>query len=46
MVSDKERKSILESFGMKFVRIPDREVKQNLNGVMQYLENRVFKLVK
>ncbi|MDR9418663.1 endonuclease domain-containing protein [Gracilimonas sp.] len=45
-VSDEERQKILESYGVSFIRIPDREVKQNLDGVMRYLEMKVGEMLR
>jgi very-short-patch-repair endonuclease len=43
--SDQERQKLLESYGVKFIRIPDIEVKRNLDGVVQYLEAKVRELL-
>lgn len=43
---DEERQRILESYGVKFFRIPDREVKQNLDWVVRYLEAKVKELLE
>lgn len=42
--SDEKRQELLESHGVKFIRIPNKEVKRNLDGVMRYLEMKVMKL--
>ncbi|MCL2540087.1 MAG: endonuclease domain-containing protein [Firmicutes bacterium] len=38
---DKERDEYLKSFGLKVVHILDIDVKQNLAGVMQFLEENI-----
>jgi very-short-patch-repair endonuclease len=44
--SDEERQTILESYGVKFIRIPDKEVKKNLDGAVKYLAEKVDKMLK
>lgn len=39
--ADEERQKIIESYGVQFIRIPDIDVKQNLEGVLQLLEVKV-----
>ena len=34
-IMDKERQSMIEKYGINFLRFPDNEVKNNLNGVMK-----------
>jgi very-short-patch-repair endonuclease len=45
-VSDEIRQRILETYGVKFIRIPDKEVKQNLDGVVRFLEVKVKELLE
>ena len=44
--SDKERQQVLETYGVKFIRIPDKEVKRNLDGVVRLLETKVRKMLE
>ncbi|HET8866164.1 MAG TPA: endonuclease domain-containing protein [Gracilimonas sp.] len=44
--SDKERQQILETYGVKFIRIPDKEVKRNLDGILRLLEAKVRKMLE
>ena len=36
-VEDKERQSKIENLGIEFLRIPDNEVKENMDGVYQVI---------
>ena len=36
-VEDKERQSKIENLGIEFLRIPDNEVKENMDGVYQII---------
>ena len=36
-VEDKERQTNIENFGIEFLRIPDNEVKENMDGVYQVI---------
>lgn len=39
-MSDKERQAIIESFGINFLRFTNREIYENINGVMsKIMEN-------
>ncbi|MEX0719090.1 MAG: DUF559 domain-containing protein [Balneolaceae bacterium] len=43
-LKDKERQAILEGFGVHFIRIPNKEVKQNLDGVVKYISSIISKI--
>ena len=43
---DKQRQERLESFGVRFVRIRNREVLNNMDGVLRFLQHHVDELVK
>lgn len=36
---DNERTAYLEQYGLTIIRIPNNEVKQNFDGVCEYLDN-------
>ena len=38
---DAERSAFLESYGLKVIRIPNREVTQNFDGVCEYIDHIV-----
>jgi very-short-patch-repair endonuclease len=44
-ISDSERQRRLESFGVRFIRFQDNDVKKDLDGVVRYLKRKVNKLV-
>ncbi len=43
---DTRRQKRLESFGVRFIRIPDRDVRHNMEGVLRYIKWKVDALVE
>ena len=39
---DKERTKFLEQYGLRIIRIPNNEIKQNFDGVCEYLDNIIL----
>ncbi|WP_103666093.1 endonuclease domain-containing protein [Gracilimonas amylolytica] len=44
--ADKQRQGIIESHGVHFIRITDKDVKRNLDGVLRLLRNEVQTLLE
>jgi very-short-patch-repair endonuclease len=43
---DARRQKRLKSFGVRFIRIPDRDVRYNMDGVLRYIKWKVDALVE